>query len=198
MSRRDGWKFSTVGWILFGLILVYIAMVGVLHPFASARETQSILGHGIKQRGAAITQGSTNTVPDGVLSVIAQAVGTVKGVNELVVLPATEGSGYTVSASIAVDYSGGVFNGAQMQQLASEFFSAIYKNSPGVESAQLYFMDGNQIIGGSGLGRTIFEHMEIGTSSGQGGWLKQLQTGPQVTGQGTLDRWYAISGGVLN
>ncbi len=195
MERFNELKFSALGWSVSALVLVYVAVLVILHPLTPVQRTLTTAGQVQSGRGAKLAHGHTTGTPSNrALSEIANAVGKVKGVNELVVSSTESGNGYAVSVSIAVDYSGGPSNEIQMRQLAGEFFRAVYAAPPPVQSAQLYFMNGNQIVGGAGLGRDVFEHLSLGATTGQGRWVTQLQTEPQVTGKGPLDRWFAVSG----
>ncbi|MBX6352353.1 MAG: hypothetical protein IRZ10_03375 [Thermoflavifilum sp.] len=115
-------------------------------------------------------------VPEDVMNDIAQAVGAAGPIDELVVLP-DGGGGYTVSATLQLGY-GPIPDRNTLEKTVSQqaalFFSGLYGADIPVTHAELYWMAGEEVVAGAGLGADAYQRMASAVATGQDGWWQAL------------------------
>lgn len=141
--------------------------------------------------GAAVAQ-NPQGVSSAVVKQITESLKDVKGLNELVVLPAQTGSGVTVSAMVDLaDYSLPQSQWSPVVQSdVQAFFNEVYQSGENVQNAQVYFTVNQKVVAGAGLGSEAYKKLSSETATGQSGFTQALASAPTVTNQSTLDSWF--------
>ncbi|MCL6516226.1 hypothetical protein [Alicyclobacillus sp.] len=184
--RRLAWAQPISAWIWVGVLA---AVYGV-SASALAEETglSPDAGSARAALGAPATYGSD--VPDQVVQTVAASVGTVTGLDELVVLP-NQAGGYTVSAEVelGIDAADAAVANPMMERLSQTFFQRVYGCGANVTDAQLYFMAGGQLVGGADLGRDAYRRLDVSALTAPDAFLQAVQALPVRTGEGADDSW---------
>jgi hypothetical protein len=115
--------------------------------------------------------------------------------DELAILPAVGGTGFTVSATISLDQSDA--SGVDWRQTVSDdisqYFADVYAQTQPIEDAQIYFLKAGQLVAGAGLGRQVYQQLSGTVSTGSGGLVPVIQAQPVRTNQGVMDSWAQIN-----
>jgi hypothetical protein len=137
---------------------------------------------------------STKDVPESVVRQITGVVSGVAGIDQMVVLPAADGDGYSVTAEIDL----GSETGSQaeisdkIQTETTKYFTQIFSDGKEVIDAEVYFLANGQIIASAGLGTKAYHELVARTGTNSFNLTVSLETMPSVTGQGENNSWFEI------
>ncbi|MCL6626989.1 hypothetical protein [Alicyclobacillus shizuokensis] len=130
-------------------------------------------------------------VPDSVVAAVAQHVGGIQGLDELVVLP--HGNEYLVSATVNVA-SGDP--GAERFKIAADvqtFFAGIFASDKKVQQGELSFLSADgDIVASAGLGRHAYQAMSVSAMGKNGIWFTEQMNRSEDDSQGVNASWFQV------
>ncbi|WP_067931310.1 hypothetical protein [Alicyclobacillus kakegawensis] len=130
-------------------------------------------------------------VPDSVVAAVAQHVGTIQGLDELVVLP--RGNDYLVSATVNV---GDGDPGAERVKIADDvqtFFAGIFASDKKVQQGELSFLsEDGEIVASAGLGRRAYQGMSVSTMGKNGIGFTEQMNRSEDDSQGANACWFQV------
>ena len=177
-------------------IAFFLAVLGVAGYYAGKMVYEANLKPPLSSSSAAISQPaiSTNDVPENVVQKVTDSVSGVAGLDEMVVLPAKGGSGYSVTAQI--DLGSNVVNSTdasdKIQTETSKYFTGIFSSKENVVNAEVYFLVNGQIVASAGLGKVAYGELTARTGTSPFDLTASLQTMPMKTGAGAENSWFEI------
>jgi len=132
-------------------------------------------------------------VPEAIVQGIANQLGTVSGLDELVVMSAVNGAGYTVSAT--VDLGQNTSENASVwrtsvQSDVSRYFQGVFAKQLNVENAQVYFTLGGNVVAGAGLGTSAYQTLTTSVSTTSESMSQAIAQLPVVSQDGANDSWF--------
>ncbi len=175
-------------------ILAFAVLLGLLGVSSGRviRFFHAQMGPGVFMK---TVQPSTD-VPDSVVRVVTNSVSNIAGLEEMVVLPAKSGSGYSVVAQ--VDLGPSVSDAAaaseKIQSEMAKYFTDVFSVQQHITEAQMYFMTNNQIVASAGLGSAAYHKLAVSTGTLPDGVIVSLEQMPLVTQSGENDSWFEIGG----
>jgi len=134
------------------------------------------------------------SVSDLTVATIVNSVAKVPGIDELVVLPSSDGTGYVVSATVNLannlQLSSSTVYLAEQNDVQT-FYQRLYGNLEDVEDAKVYFVMSGHIVGGAGLGRAAYKSLTTSTVASDAGFLDAMKSLPQSSQDGPQDDWFS-------
>ncbi|WAH35348.1 hypothetical protein [Alicyclobacillus dauci] len=133
---------------------------------------------------------------DAMIDDLTNHLGNVNGLNDMVVLPDGKGQGqYVVSAIVDLSEAtdGQTSNPGVTQEISAlvdAYYRDIYSTNEPVSEAEITFMQGDSIVGSSGLGRDAYEKMATTTMNGD--LASTLVSSSPVQNDNSQDAWLEI------
>lgn len=162
-SRRP-WRFYLVA----GAVCLGVFVWADGHLFAGNSS-----GHGAveitEKTSAPATNGPDAAISNQAMQALAEKLGDVDGLNDLVVLPdGTSGHGFNVSATVdlGAQATAATSTQAAIDKAVDTFYRDVYTSGQPISQAELTFTNDNLIVASSGLGKTAYEQLASSTMNG--------------------------------
>lgn len=137
---------------------------------------------------------ATTDVPEIVVKQITNSLADVAGIDQMVVLPAENIQGYSVTAQI--DLGSETENPSELsdkiQKDISTYFKHIFSNKIDVIDAEVYFLSNGQVVASAGLGNRTYHELAAKTGVSPYDLAVSLESMPTVTGRGENNSWFEI------
>lgn len=135
---------------------------------------------------------ASGEVPDAVLKSLTNHLSDLQDMEELVVLPTT-GGGYSVSATVQVDSAGANSVSKDfLEQDVKSFFVDVYGSDASINDAKIFFMQGQNVVGGAGLTGDAYRKLSVNTSTSATDFASQLAASGDAL-PGASDAWFATN-----
>lgn len=181
--------------LVVGLLVVVYALADLSlasNVPVAMKHHGSLTSGGAAATGVSTVPQSPGNVSSATVQAIAQSLQGVNGVNELVVLPNTSGSGVTVSATVDIaDHTVPESTWSPIvQNDVRAFFTGLYKSGENVQNAEVYFTVNQKVIAGADVGVKAYQDLTTQTATGGSGFVQALASAPMVTNEGAKDIWF--------
>jgi hypothetical protein len=137
---------------------------------------------------------ATTDVPEIVAKQITNSVADVAGIDQIVVLPAENTQGYSVTAQIDLgsETADPTELSGKIQKNISTYFRHIFSSKIDVVDAEVYFLSNGQIVASAGLGNRTYHELAAKAGVSPYDLAVSLESMPTVTGQGENNGWFEI------
>ncbi|MCY0889139.1 MAG: hypothetical protein OWQ59_11880 [Alicyclobacillaceae bacterium] len=130
-----------------------------------------------------------NEMAPGTRQKLVQVLANIPYLQDIVVLPSRVGNGIEVSSEIQLKINSPVLP-TEVNRWMSDYFRAVYRSGLPVVQAEVDVVQGDNILGTAGLGRTEFDALATATSSSAPQLSTEMHQAKQDMSTGPDELWY--------
>lgn len=183
--HKSRWLIGMLGVLAFGFGVWMHSQYGerwISPAIATSRSSQATSTESASREVA-------GELAPGTRQKLVRVLGNIPQLEDIVVLPSRVGNGIEVSSEIQLKIDSAIAP-TQVNRWISEYFRAVYRSGLPVVQAEVDVVQGDNILGTAGLGRTEFDALATATSSGAPQLSTEMNRAKQVMSTGPDELWY--------